>query len=447
MSSSGSANRESNQALLFRLSTALKKVDRLKSAQANVLNRMELARKITPGRVGENVFSPLDIKAKATRGSRGPAVRLRSPLQARDLNAPPPVVPPPPAPIVSSSPVDKPKAEEAVAEEAEEYHPLSSLRKRRYRKSVSLPSALTLSIPDSPVRPGLTFKRALKTPVKRKGTDFISPGKEFEVAEERDRRRDEEAKRDEQEEETLQSLTSLFVTPSPPPVKEDVGIVLRSIAKEGEAAAAGGGEAVVIRNLQRALKREAKSKSAAIKAVEKMHEKITEMHGHVEVAFKMKKVAENKLADVVADHQAKELESLRKVKDLQQTIQAMEKGHQIQKAQSDKKVLKLKKKLVESQRDISSLETHLHKYERQINSLQAQIELLRRSMLKSTNLHRYAALSPAKMRVLERISASACGTPSDASSNLGTCGIASAISLPSVDYTPSILDALNIEMF
>ena len=82
---------ERNQALLFRLSTQLKHVERLKSAQATVRHRMEVARRITPaGRTGsENKYTttPSAIKETALRPS---SIRLRSPLQARSVNVTPP---------------------------------------------------------------------------------------------------------------------------------------------------------------------------------------------------------------------------------------------------------------------------------------------------------------------------------------------------------------------
>ena len=188
--------------------------------------------------------------------------------------------------------------------------------------------------------------------------------------------------------------------------------------------------------MQRALRREVRAKADAIKAVEVMHAKIAKMHSHVEVAFKMKKISEDKLAAAIEEQNLSQLESLRKVQDLQQTIQSMEKGHQIQKAQADRKADRLKKKLAEFETDMSGLETHLHNYERQINTLQAQIELLRRNMAKSAKLHKHAELSPTRMRILDRINSSATATPSDM-----------ACSSHSMETTPSILDALNIEMF
>ena len=390
-STAGMGDVERNQALLFRLSTQLKHVERLKSAQATVRHRMEVARRITPaGRTGsENKYTttPSAIKETALRPS---SIRLRSPLQARSVNVTPPASAAVPMPISGSSP------EVILAKREEEFHPLSSLRKRRLLgKSFSLPPSL--QIPDSPIRPEVTFKDALNTPVKHKDTDFISPGREHE------------------EDETLKPLSATSANPLPsapeaPTITEDVGIVL-SIGAEGSskvaALAPSQPASLMVRNLQRALRREVRAKADAIKAVEVMHAKIAKMHSHVEVAFKMKKIAEDKLAAAIEEQNLSQLESLRKVQDLQQTIQSMEKGHQIQKAQADRKADRLKKKLAEFETDMSGLETHLHNYERQINTLQAQIELLRRNMAKSAKLHKHAELSPTRMR----INSSATATP------------------------------------
>lgn len=446
--------RTSNQALLFRLTNALKKNERLKSAQSSAIAAMKVARKISGSRVGaakeNNTTSALEV-AKAAKDMK-PKRQNRQALSPLHANLQQRVV-------------------EANRDEAEqdELHPLSSLRKR---KSLSRQPPPALAIPESPWKSGTTgssFKDVLLTPRKtKKSLDFISPPSSAEHAKAKEPTEDavqtwvspspQRAKAVVSytpDSATTDALASLFLTPSPiverngVALKENADIVVQSIVGESLGTQPESSHhhqqnpqqphhpsaVQVIRSLKRALKKELRLKNEAVAGVHRMHEKITEMHSHVQVAFKMKKVAEDRFQAALEEREATEARNLQKVIDLQQTIQNMERGHQMQKIRSDKKILRLKKKAQDTQADISSLETHLHKYEHQINTLQAQIELLRRNMMASAQVHKVSYLSPAKRMVLDRIHGGLVTTPPSQQP-----------SDPFVAHTPSILDALNIEM-
>ena len=147
--SESSRERIENQALLFRLSNALMKGDRLKSAQANVLHRMEVARKITPG--SRENFSPSVIAAgggggggKGNSNKSEARVREKTPLKARDVNTQQVANAFPSESRDIGSWTPKAKAAKADREDADEREktPLRSLNLKKSKSSSSMASSV-----------------------------------------------------------------------------------------------------------------------------------------------------------------------------------------------------------------------------------------------------------------------------------------------------------------
>ena len=429
MASVSEGQRESNQALLFRLSTALKKVDRLKNAQANVLHRMEVARRITPGRENKSEnFSPRQL-VKAASGKTS----VKSPLRLLDGNVTRlPAFPP--------SPVSKYASDNAKHETTES------------NKSFDL----QIEVP----KRSLSFNEALLTPSKQKSVSHRS----LTFSEDESGGLKMFA--------TDDNVSLLPPTERESSVKNDVGIVLASIgAKDanegdrtdtsadtakkdiklkgpskseepevsGEIVAQGKGPSVSF--LRDALRTQLHEKKVAQKAVEDMHKKMEEMHRHVQIAYKMKKVAENNLNTVLGDMQISQMEKDGEISHLKKMMKEMRTEHDTYYKSSQLKISKLKRSLKSSQTDLSGGEIHLHQYERQVNRLQAQIELLRRNMIATSRMHGNTSHSP---NMAQQGVQSSCSSHSIKSISLSATPRNIEESL--ANYTPSILDALNIDM-
>lgn len=463
MATSGAAvDRESNQALLFRLSTALKKVDRLKSAQANVLHRMEVARRITPGRDGssrkENFFSPKQI----VKGKMEKRI-MKSPLQSLSVN-------------VAGSPAHGGGGSSLFAAS-----PVSKSAEHGVKKD------LRLQVPASP----MSFKEALLTPVKKKQQQNDEDNDEKPLAAITENKSDIGVTWSEVtlEEVTLDDVTltnECISKPKPKQLtfgdkKKDVNIVIDSIAAKDKSSAAKANangtnraEAAVsrrelsngnlqqvkeveeeassssmMRALKRALKKEVQEKNAAAKAVEEMHGKVEDMHRHVQIAYKMKKVAEKNLSKTVGDLQMNQMERETEINELKKRISEMREEHERYHSRSEQKMAKLRNALRNSQADLSGLEIHLHQYEKQVNRLQAQIELLRRNMLTSQRgIHHTTEVvgqtNPSDLSPLSCLTTESSTYSGHSYSRRRRTPESYYTALQ--NYTPSILDALNIDM-
>jgi predicted RNase H-like nuclease (RuvC/YqgF family) len=180
-----------------------------------------------------------------------------------------------------------------------------------------------------------------------------------------------------------------------------------------------------------------------------MHGKVEDMHRHVQIAYKMKKVAEKNLSKTVGDLQMNQMERETEINELKKRISEMREEHERYHSRSEQKMAKLRNALRNSQADLSGLEIHLHQYEKQVNRLQAQIELLRRNMLTSQRgIHHTTEVvgqtNPSDLSPLSCLTTESSTYSGHSYSRRRRTPESYYTALQ--NYTPSILDALNIDM-
>ncbi len=123
--------------MLFRLSTALKKVDRLRHAQANVVSRMEVARKVSGGRLTplkeRSTNSPAVVRAAALKmADRTPARKGKGAVREAEAAATT-VATPPSTPASSAKGTRAPKTPKKLGKTPPSVIP------PKYRRAKSMP--------------------------------------------------------------------------------------------------------------------------------------------------------------------------------------------------------------------------------------------------------------------------------------------------------------------
>merc|ERR1712072_826859 len=132
------------------------------------------------------------------------------------------------------------------------------------------------------------------------------------------------------------------------------------------------------------------------------------------------------------------------INELKKRISEMREEHERYHSRSEQKMAKLRNALRNSQADLSGLEIHLHQYEKQVNRLQAQIELLRRNMLTSQRMIHHTGQANPDLSPLSGLTTTESSTCSGHSySRMRRTPESYYAALQ--NYTPSILDALNID--